>query len=158
MKNKERSFTLIELLVVIAIIGILAGIVLVALGAVRSSAKDARIMSEMHQIRNQAELTFIGDNDYDDIHCGVTGDIKVLCDDVTAQGGTKPSDGSAGIQVILPNWFDPSVVNDKYCAKVKLNSGKYWCVDSEGRSAKYDSNPLCKGCSAPCTTYEVTCE
>ncbi|MDE2031108.1 MAG: prepilin-type N-terminal cleavage/methylation domain-containing protein [Patescibacteria group bacterium] len=54
-KNNE-GFTLIELLIVIAIISILSSIVLASLSAARAKAKDAKRLSDMHQIQIALEL------------------------------------------------------------------------------------------------------
>jgi len=56
--SSSKGFTLIELLVVIAIIGILATIVLVSLNSARTSARDARRLSDMQQITLAMEMYY----------------------------------------------------------------------------------------------------
>lgn len=56
MKKYKKGFTILELLVVIAIIGILAAVVLAAVGSSRAKAADKAIISDLEGIRTQAEL------------------------------------------------------------------------------------------------------
>ena len=57
-KRGQKGFTLIELLVVIAIIGILATIVMVALGGARVRARNAQRMSDIRAIQMAMEMYY----------------------------------------------------------------------------------------------------
>jgi len=61
---KIRGFTLIEILIVIAIIGILVGIVLVAFGGARASARDAVRMSDLRTLEKMLEMYKIEEERY----------------------------------------------------------------------------------------------
>lgn len=50
MHRPRRAFTLVELLTVIAIVGVLAGIVIVSVGAVRENARGASCLNNLRQI------------------------------------------------------------------------------------------------------------
>ncbi len=54
----QKGFTLIELLVVIAIIGILASVILAALGSARSKGRDANRIESIHQMQAALELYY----------------------------------------------------------------------------------------------------
>jgi len=71
---REKAFTLIELLVVVSIIGLLASIVVVALGGSRSEARDAKRIADLKQIRNALELYFNKYGYYPPSYCGVGSD------------------------------------------------------------------------------------
>ena len=49
-KKNQKGFTLIELLVVIAIIGVLSGIVIVAVGDATARARDSRRLADVRQL------------------------------------------------------------------------------------------------------------
>lgn len=68
MKN-FRGFTLVELLVVIAIIGILVGIIVPNLGTAKSSSRDARRVSDIHNIKLALALYY---NDNMHYPCSLT--------------------------------------------------------------------------------------
>ncbi|HDZ54779.1 MAG TPA: type II secretion system protein [Candidatus Nealsonbacteria bacterium] len=163
-KRGEKGFTLIELLVVIAIIGILAGIVLVALGGARDKAKDARIQASVAQTRALAEMLYTGTvypdgtagaNDGFDtpVYTGgtapaCTGDttrdssLKALDGDVRAQQGALCTTAAAVNTGALGKagiFIVKSAGDDAYAAYVALKSGtdKGWCVDSIGKSQAY---------------------
>ncbi len=131
---KSKGFTLIELLVVIAIIGILAGIVLVSLSGARNTAKDGRVIADMNQIRSQAQIVELEDDDWADV-CADT-DITTLIADIGDQ-----VDGSATCV--------DDVLGTGYCVYVALNeSGQYYCVDSTLKSVKTGTNPATAHCNA----------
>jgi prepilin-type N-terminal cleavage/methylation domain-containing protein len=54
----SRAFTLIELLVVIAIIGLLSSVVLASLDSARGKAKDAKIRSDLAELRTAMALYY----------------------------------------------------------------------------------------------------
>ena len=89
MKNK--GFTLIELLVVISIIGVLATVVLGALGDARGKARDAKRRSDIKNLQTALELHYLDKGSYTqpEQHCTDTsaGELNAGCG-----GGTVDSD------------------------------------------------------------------
>jgi prepilin-type N-terminal cleavage/methylation domain-containing protein len=128
MLTNKKGFTLIELLVVIAIIGILAGIVLVSLSGARNSAKDARIISDMDQLRTAAELYYAKNNEYEGF-C-TDSDYEMIKEDIKSQV-------SGGGEIICVD------EDNEYCVKAKLNSEKWRCIDSKITSKEYSNEPSC---------------
>lgn len=54
--NKKNGFTLIELLVVISVISLLSSVIFASLNKARSKARDARRISDLHQLSNALAL------------------------------------------------------------------------------------------------------
>lgn len=63
-QRNERGFTLIELLVVIAIIGVLAALVLAALGSAQKGSRDAARKSDLNQYKSAMASYYADKNVY----------------------------------------------------------------------------------------------
>lgn len=137
MNKKQSGFTLIELLVVIAIIGILAALVLVALGNARNKANDARIKSNVGQLRTLAEVFYDANSAS---YVNATGEDLAACwaTPVTAACAGAVEDSVAALKTDLTTAgsTDVTVVADadEFCISANLKSatGTYVCVDNSG--------------------------
>jgi len=134
MKN-TKGFTLIEMLVVVAIIGILSAVVLVALGPSRNKAKDARVIAALQQAR------VIWETRYD-----ATEGIYPLFDFTSTEGAKILEDIRANNNASSP---EQSATADNKNGEIhaSLNSGRIYCVDTQGFSGEVDSvagNGVCK--------------
>ncbi len=149
MKKNQKGFTLIELLVVIAIIGILASLVLVALGNARAKANDARVKSNISQLRTIAEVIYDSkgssyltvDNCFTtptDTDCGnatVNANVTTIIADMTNLGSALTSAGATG---------------STYCVSAPLisDTATRFCVDSTG-ATKSSTTAICAGGVCP---------
>jgi prepilin-type N-terminal cleavage/methylation domain-containing protein len=133
-KNYKRGFTLIELLVVIAIIGILAGIVLAALGNTRQKGADAGIQGNLDTIRTEMEIYASNNNNSYLNAC--TADTTIA----NALNGAKNNAGVAGLNTTLATAGTSATTVTCHSSAtgwgaespLKSNSAQNWCVDSTG--------------------------
>lgn len=135
MNKKERGFTLIELLVVIAIIGILAALVLVALGNARDKANDARIKSNIGQLRTLAEVQYDA-NSASYAGFGTCVGSTTPSTDTNCKGGIGPSVESLRDDTIKANAGSVTANStaSEFCISttLKSNAATFVCVDDTG--------------------------
>lgn len=151
MKTNTKGFTLIELLVVIAIIGILAALVLVALNNARDKANDAKIKSDLGQLRTITEIIYdSGSASYAAVetcfdnpssaNCpgGVEGSVTTLKADL--------DNAITGVDLQVE-----SAAAD-YCLSHALNSGNFICVDATGAFSEGTESRCDAGTDVDCST------
>lgn len=133
IKKHQRGFTLIELLVVIAIIGILAALVLVALGNARDKANDAAIKSDLGQLRTLAEVYYDSNSStYTDWGTCITTPSTANC--ATAEISNSVTTLKADILAKSANTGALTATSgaSAFCMVATLKTGNTVCVDATG--------------------------
>ncbi|MFA6459226.1 MAG: type II secretion system protein [Candidatus Paceibacterota bacterium] len=136
MKKYTKGFTLIELLVVIAIIGILASVVLVSLNSARQKGKDARVISDVQQLRTDAESAYNGADYGVAMSVNAAGNVHgngflntlnraTLLTDASAQGSTVFAITNAGLTAYTIYGSLPSTLSGTVA---------YFCIGSSGQT------------------------
>ena len=151
----QRGFTLIELLVVIAIIGILAALVLVALGNARDKANDAKIKSDIGQMRTLAEVLYDSNSaSYSTVEtCFIDGTTTTAAANCNSDTGVANSINTLKADINTANssaTFNVESTANAFCveARLKTNSN-YSCMDATG-AYKENTTSLCDNTNANC--------
>jgi prepilin-type N-terminal cleavage/methylation domain-containing protein len=83
-RSGEGGFTLVELLIVIVILGILAAIVVLAIGGLKDSAQSSSCKAGLNTIKSAEDAYFAQNNTYGQMTDLTTGANKLLKTDPSA--------------------------------------------------------------------------
>jgi general secretion pathway protein G len=102
----EGGFTLIELLIVIVILGILAAVVVFAVGGISDKGKKSACLSDVKTIETAQEAYYAAANLGNGSYAGSVGDLvtaKLIRNNVGGNGYTVTTDSSGAVTATPAN-------------------------------------------------------
>jgi len=121
-KKLSKSFKIASAILIPLLSIILVGLVFIGVGRAMNKAsfmkrarpREARVISEMSQIRIKAELVNADEGSYKSLNCDYDEEMRALCKDIEEQTGSKPTIHTS---------------ENGYCAYIKLiRSEEWYCI------------------------------
>ncbi|MFA5047488.1 MAG: type II secretion system protein [Patescibacteria group bacterium] len=133
MLRNKKGFTLIELLVVITIIGLLSSLAVVSLSSARNKANDAKIKSDLTQLRSTIELNADASTDSPYSNASAVVAASVI---------KAPSCATGGYTLHVATPANSYSVSAQLCA----DNTHYFCIDSSGNATTTATAPSTSTC------------
>lgn len=131
-RENLRGFTLIETLLVIGVVGLLASIVLVAIGNARQQSRDSQRQANLHQITTSMELDFQENTQY----LSTTGGVDAVTS-ISTYLPVVPKDPK-NVAPCRYAWFNNTTNLKQYCVYTCLETvtNGYICASEKGTLTK----------------------
>ncbi|HEY4503120.1 MAG TPA: type II secretion system protein [Candidatus Paceibacterota bacterium] len=125
IKKRKSGFTIIELLVVVAIIGIMATVVIVALGPARTKARDARRVADIKGIYTAMQLYYADYGTFPDCdEPGYAGGCDIEGFGPYTGGGDTSRDVTSSHDYFLPFLVTANILSSS--PRDPINDITYW--------------------------------
>ena len=144
----KKGFTLIELLVVIAIIGILASIVLVAMGGARAKARDAVRKADMRQLVTAQEMYYGEHDSYYTVGACTNNTTACYPASIGNYMVTTPKD-PINSEPYTYKGLDNSGNTQKFCYYAQLEDGTFYTASHGGNFSKTAAPTSLDDCATP---------